>query len=130
MIYYNYSPFYHSPVNQYPNVRYPNLPHRQNYLSSSMNNSHIDSSIEKNIQTRQPLSQTNPNIKHSKINSQSVQKENFCKEKQSYDEALFEILGIKLYFDDVLLICLIFFLYTEGVQDQYLFIVLILLLLS
>lgn len=45
-------------------------------------------------------------------------------------EALFEIFGIKLYFDDILLICLIFFLYNEGVQDQYLFIALILLLLS
>lgn len=48
----------------------------------------------------------------------------------SSDMPLFEIFGIKLYFDDILLICLIFFLYTEGVQDQYLFIALILLLLS
>lgn len=46
------------------------------------------------------------------------------------ESALFEVFGIKLYFDDILLICLIFFLYNEGVQDQYLFISLILLLLS
>ena len=46
------------------------------------------------------------------------------------EKAIFEILGIKLYFDDLLLLCLIFFLYTEGVQDQYLLIALILLLLS
>ena len=31
---------------------------------------------------------------------------------------------------DILLICLIFFLYNEGVKDQYLFISLILLLLT
>lgn len=42
----------------------------------------------------------------------------------------FEIFGIKLFFDDILLICLLFFLYNEGIKDQYLFIALILLLLS
>ncbi len=46
------------------------------------------------------------------------------------DAPLFEILGIKLYFDDILLICILFFLYQEGIQDEYLFIALILLLLS
>ena len=42
----------------------------------------------------------------------------------------FELFGLKLYFDDILLICLIFFLYQEGVKDDELFISLILLLLS
>lgn len=42
----------------------------------------------------------------------------------------FEIFGIKLQFDDILIICLIFFLYSEGVKDEMLFIALILLLIS
>ena len=46
------------------------------------------------------------------------------------DNSIFEIFGIKLHSDDILLICLIFFLYKEGVKDEYLFISLILLLLS
>lgn len=46
------------------------------------------------------------------------------------EKEVFEIFGIKLYFDDILLICLIFFLYNEGIQDQFLFIILILLLLT
>lgn len=46
------------------------------------------------------------------------------------DNYFFELFGLKLYFDDVLLICLIFFLYQEGVQDEELFISLILILLS
>ncbi len=50
--------------------------------------------------------------------------------KKSNDNIMFELFGISLYFDDVLLICLIFFLYNEGVKDKYLFIALILLLLS
>lgn len=43
---------------------------------------------------------------------------------------IFEIFGIKLYFDDVLIIALMFFLYSEGVSDNLLFIALALLLLS
>ena len=50
--------------------------------------------------------------------------------ENSYAYNYIEVFGIKLYFDDLLLICLIFFLYTEGVKDYYLFICLILLLLS
>ena len=46
------------------------------------------------------------------------------------DNDCLEIFGIKLLFDDILLLCLIFFLYTEGVTDQLLFMCLILLLLS
>lgn len=40
------------------------------------------------------------------------------------------ILGMNLFSDDILLILIIYFLYTEGIKDVYLFIVLILLLLS
>lgn len=46
------------------------------------------------------------------------------------DESYFDLFGLKLYNDDLLLIGLIFFLYKEDVKDQYLFIALILLLLS
>lgn len=50
--------------------------------------------------------------------------------KNFYNTNYFEIFGLKLYSDDLLLICLIIFLYNEGVKDQFLFISLILLLLS
>ena len=43
---------------------------------------------------------------------------------------LFDIFGLKMYIDDVLIVSLHFFLYQEQVQDDGLFIVLILLLLS
>ena len=45
-------------------------------------------------------------------------------------EPIFEIFGIQLFYDDILLICLIFFLYSEGIQDHYLFFALVWLLLS
>lgn len=58
--------------------------------------------------------------------------ENKCNSSDSiyYDKPIFELFGIKLFFDDILIISLIFFLYNEGVKDQSLFISLILLLLS
>lgn len=46
------------------------------------------------------------------------------------EEPILEILGIKLFFDDILIIGLLFFLYNEGVKDEFLFITLILLLLG
>lgn len=48
----------------------------------------------------------------------------------SNNNFVLNILGLNLYYDDILLICLIFFLYNEGVKDESLFLILILLLLS
>lgn len=45
-------------------------------------------------------------------------------------EPFFEILGLKLYYDDILIICILFFLYSEGVKDDELFVSLLLLLLT
>ena len=46
------------------------------------------------------------------------------------EEPIFEIFGIELYLDDIIILGLLFFLYKEGVQDEMLFITLILLLVS
>ena len=50
--------------------------------------------------------------------------------KNNQDDYFFELFGLKLYFDDVLLLSLHFFLYQEGVKDDELFISLALLLLT
>lgn len=94
---------------------------------------------------KSPLRNPNHTIRHS-TETNSLRKNNHKKydtrnEKKSEikaddrykgtdDENYFEILGIKLYSDDILLLCLIFFLYKEDVHDEYLFIALIMLLLS
>lgn len=46
------------------------------------------------------------------------------------NDYLFDLFGLKIYNDDILLVSLIYFLYSEGVKDDSLFIVLTLLLLS
>lgn len=54
----------------------------------------------------------------------------FEDENEDFSKEFFEIFGLKLYFDDLLIIALLFFLYQEDVKDTYLYIALILLLLS
>lgn len=41
-----------------------------------------------------------------------------------------DLFGIKLYFDDVLILSLLFFLYEEQVKDEGLFLALVMLLIS
>ncbi len=76
----------------------------------------------------------NYNCENEKNKSNSLNNKTNVNKKETpkteNQKPIFEIFGIKLFFDDLLLISLIFFLYTEGVQDQSLFIALILLLLS
>ena len=43
---------------------------------------------------------------------------------------VFEMFGIKLFLDDVIIICLLIFLYQEQVKDEMLYIILFLLLFS
>ena len=50
--------------------------------------------------------------------------------KREDEDPLFNFGGIPLYFDDVLLICLILFLYNEKIDDYYLLLALVLLLLG
>ena len=50
--------------------------------------------------------------------------------KKTPDPVWFDLFGIKLYFDDVLILSLLFFLYKEEVKDEGLFLSLILLLIS
>ena len=101
-----------------PYFRFPHFPFPNNirYYNSKYYNSMVNKSISSD--TNKTLAVPLTTVEHKKNSSHN--NENY----------FFELLGLKLYFDDVLLICLIFFLYQEGVKDEELFISLILLLLS
>ena len=75
---------------------------------------------------KQTIDQNNIN-NNSYDDNPSNAKENKKDISSSY---FFDIFGIRLYFDDILIISLIFFLYNENVHDEELFISLILLLLT
>ncbi len=49
---------------------------------------------------------------------------------QNSDSEYIELFNIKFYFDDLLIICLLFFLYKEDVHDEFLYVILIMLLLT
>lgn len=145
MIYYRYPTYRYPPIaNQ--NMKYPNaVPNNTVPNMKSQNSKFLSYNQNFQKQTSTPTRQQfqkgtrtqfqdeintkiNPRT-YSEIDSKRIQEKRHIPNKTD-ENTLFEILGIKLHFDDILLICLIFFLYNEGVQDQYLFIVLILLLLS
>ena len=103
-----YSPFF----------RRPNYYYNQNrYTNPAMYKQRQDTLMAQKQEQKKQEEVQNEKIKETR-------------KKEETDEPMFEILGIKLYFDDILIIALIFFLYTEGIEDNFLFISLILILLS
>ena len=124
-------PYHHSryyPFNTYNRYSksnyYNNVDNYKDQTNITRNN--------KNVKNDKPL-QNNQNTKKSKKFNETIE---FSKdsnyEKRNYQDnsAIIEIFGLKLYYDDILLICLIFFLYNEGIKDDSLFTILVLLLLS
>ena len=74
-----------------------------------------------NINTKKNSTTSNNSSSTVNDNSKSPDKDN---------QVLINILGIDLYSDDILILCILFFLYMEGIKDEMLFISLILLLLT
>ena len=67
---------------------------------------------------------------NSKILTKSPLEDKKNNSKSNTDNYLFELFGLKLYIDDVIIISILFFLYEEGIKDNELFISLLLLLLT
>lgn len=123
----------------YPNYSFPLYRNYNRYSRYSLNNPFMQSNMRRPINPVNQNRQGNPQISNTTnknhINSvladdsAKAEDRNHKDEKSSQNEFL-EIFGIKLYFDDLMIISLLFFLYSEGVNDYYLFITLILLLLT
>ena len=112
----------------YPYIGYPFNKNYYRYFNQKPNSDYYNS-INKNTTY---LSQSNSYSLNEKVSNNddiaySTKRSN--NEKKSNSEYI-DIFGIRLHFDDILLILLIYFLYSEGVKDFGLFITLILLLLS
>lgn len=116
-----------------PNVYPPfNQPYQK--IKNSSNNIHQTISRPSSHTPSHTTLRTTPvsGKKSNFNNNASKSKENNQRNKNLSQESspFFSLFGINLYFDDVLLICIIFFLYNEHVDDPYLFFALILLLLN
>jgi hypothetical protein len=99
--------------------RYSNSMYKGNVKNAYANKDYSNNSVYKKEQQHSDF--TNINLEDNK------------KEEASHfseTSPFLQFFGINLYFDDILIICILFFLYQEGVKDEGLFVVLILLLLS
>lgn len=108
---FNY-PFFNPRSKLYP-YRYYNYPYYKNKYDAN-----------KIAYVKTPINKEIPN-------EDKVEPSNWTENSNSTkNEQFFSILGIKLYFDDLIILALLYFLYSEGVKDDGLFICLILLLLT
>ena len=108
---------YYNPYRRPNFYNYYRPNYRTNYVPVSPSNSMPNYPIEKepsSIQAAEESSSTNQN--RSALRSD--------------DNVWLDLFGIKLYFDDVLILSLLFFLYKEEVKDEGLFLALVLLLIS
>lgn len=108
-------PFFGYPYN-YPYYRYYN---KYNHNIKDATNNTQSQNQEKNEEEKDSI--TNSKEISNTINSRSY---------SDSDQAIFEIFGIKLYLDDLIIIGLLFFLYQQNVNDETLYIILFLLLFS
>lgn len=110
---------------RFPYMGFP-FPYYNNSPKSSQNFSKsVDYKPYSNHNILKPAYNCEPKLQEPCLNDEQKNKSN-----NNHDNYLFDLFGLKLYTDDVLLVSLIYFLYSEGVKDESLFIVLMLLLLS
>lgn len=124
MPYYNrYSRYgYNYPYYSYKKTKENSSNNDINYTTHKVN-CRNDYKVRNDKSKSNRISETEVNVRQNDVKNEQSH-------EQSNDTPLFQFFGINLYFDDILLICLIWFLYDEGVKDEGLFIALILLLLS
>ncbi len=82
------------------------------------------------ISYNQPSNITSMNLPEQQSIENSSNSKSSRLSQKSDDNVWFDLFGIKLYFDDVLILSLLFFLYKEEVKDEGLFLALVLLLIS
>jgi hypothetical protein len=123
----------------YNNYRYPRNPAPINSNTSisvpANSSAYYNTNINAPTSSSHYFNNVHSNGSNSSINTNMKQKnikktENSESNDPESSECFFEIFGLKLHFDDVLIICILFFLYKEEVHDEELFLCLVLLLIS
>lgn len=135
-------PFFKFPYNNYYYRYYPNY-NRMNYLNKSEKTNPIEEpSMQEAFNDMQDKTYDIPNSRfHNNEYNNSKKKSSKYNDfgpihfaspfsLTNLEEPVLEILGIELYLDDIIILGLLFFLYKEDVQDETLFLSLILLLLT
>ena len=107
---------------------YPPLPfRRRNYNYYNLQNSNDFSNIHNTVTSNNINNSSNVQSNNSLLFNEPPSDTRY---ETNNDTVIFEFLGLKIYFDDILILLILLFLYEEKIQDEYLFIALILLLLN
>lgn len=124
----------------YPYFGFPSFRRRYynpNYLNNDLHNFENQSSFSKNTENNTAnncynKSTTNLNISSAKeYTHNKEERKNSNNSSFNFDtDKCFNIFGISIHLDDLIILFLLYFLYSEEIDDQYLFIALIFLLLS
>ena len=70
------------------------------------------------------------NEKNSVTNLKEISNTSKQKTENNNEQAIFNIMGISIYLDDLIILSILFFLYQEKVHDEMLYIILFLLFFS
>ena len=119
--------YFQETPNYRSNYKYRNTNDNNNYsLKSSsidMNSNNVINNIKNNRGISKKFHKTSTSFENT--SSQNIS----LKNTGSNRSEVFNLLGINLYFDDILILCLLFFLYTEQANDFSLYLALIFLLM-
>ena len=122
-----FQPFYPRYRYNYYNPYYSNMSNNKGISTHNIDNTEKKPDNSPNIDKATNIENTK---NKSRYNRSMPFNFNFPLFSSCSEEPIFEILGIKLYLDDIIILGILFFLYNEKVQDEMLFLILILLLLS
>lgn len=116
---------FNSPFLGFPfNSQYYRYNNKMAYNNSFISKSNISRSSEAVTNNTSDIN----NCKNSENKNNSITTSNEV--RNTIDDAIFEIFGIKLYLDDLIIVALLFFLYNQEIKDDMLYIILFLLLFS
>ena len=117
-------PYFGFPQNN-PYYRFYNRPNNYvNIQKNVTNGSNLEETDAKNSSTEdfsEKLYKENENVQRGKISLDN---------NNDKDTPIFEIVGIKLFSDDLIILAVLFLLYEQNVKDEMLYIILFLLLFS
>ena len=126
-------PFFEFPY-QYP--YYNRFYNNYKYYNSSANKNNIENNDADKELEEGPV-QARDNNNSDRFNSKISSKNNPFSPFSfnftgfsDYDKPILEIMGIKLFLDDIIILGILFLLYKEEVKDEMLYIILFLLLFS
>lgn len=119
-------PYHRNYFNKY------NTYYKNNYLNNNLNNYNNKKNdlIKNNYLNNNKENITNEYCQENTMDNLEENQKELQEFRSSSDDTIINLFGIKLAFDDLIILGLLYLLYTEDVKDISLYIVLILLLLN